>query len=49
MQDDDTPGAIEVAEDMKGWLAQAAQTLEDPEVMDMATLMSDYVVVPQSD
>lgn len=45
MQDGQQLEAVETAENMKGWLDGAAQTLGDPEIEAMATLMGEYVAV----
>jgi Mg-chelatase subunit ChlD len=45
MQQGDKAGAIETAEAMHEWLSEAAVTLDDPEVEELAALMLDYSVV----
>jgi Mg-chelatase subunit ChlD len=45
LQQGEQAKAISIAEGMKAWLAEAAETLADPEVEEMATLMGEYWTV----
>jgi Mg-chelatase subunit ChlD len=45
MQQGDDAMAIATAQAMQEWLSAAAETLADPEVEDLATLMAEYVLV----